>query len=93
MKPVTFPNAPAWFLAAACLLAAAAPEARAQSGWLPTSWFSQGEVDSNAMYPLAEKDGPWLVMAATFRGDGARGDARRLVHELRGKHKNEDIRV
>ncbi len=87
MKPVTFPNAPAWLLAAICLLTAAAPEARAQSGWLPTSWFSQAEVDSKAMYPLAERDGPWLVLATTFRGEGARDDARRLVQELRRTNK------
>ena len=36
------------------------------------------------MHPLAEKDGPWLVLATTFRGETAREDARRLVHELRG---------
>ena len=35
------------------------------------------------MFPLAEKDGPWLVLATTFRGEGARDDARRLVQELR----------
>ena len=65
----------------------AAGEARGQNGWLPTSWFAQGHVDPKAMFPLAEKDGPWLVLATTFRGEQAREDARRLVHELRGKHK------
>ncbi len=83
MKPVTFPKAPAWLLAVVVILAAVAPEARGQSGWLPASWFSQGEVDTKAMYPLAERDGPWLVLATTFRGEGARDDARRLVQELR----------
>jgi len=61
--------------------------ARAQSGWLPTAWFSGAEADPRAMYPLAEKDGPWLVLATTFRGEAARDDARRLVQELRGSHK------
>lgn len=64
----------------------AAP-ARAQSGWLPTSWFSSSDVDPKAMYPLAEKDGPWLVLATTFRGEGARDDAKALVHELRAGHR------
>lgn len=59
----------------------------AQSGWLPTSWFLQDAIDPKAMFPLAENDGPWLVLATTFRGEGAREDARRLVHELRGAHK------
>lgn len=73
-----------------CLILAVAlmaVPARSQSGWLPTSWFSAESIDPQAMFPLAEKDGPWLVMATTFRGAGARDDARRLVHELRSKHK------
>ena len=61
--------------------------ARAQSGWLPTSWFAPADVDAKAMHPLAEKDGPWLVLAATFRGETAREDARRLVQELRRTNK------
>lgn len=66
-----------------CFVPAAA---RGQSGWLPTSWFTPQTVDTRAMYPLAEKDGPWLVLATTFRGQGARDDARRLVQELRSRH-------
>ena len=90
-------NRPALFLmprflaprmALACVLACLGTgAAHAQTGWLPASWFSQDQVDPQAMYPLAEKDGPWLVLATTFRGQGARDDARRLVQELRSKHK------
>ena len=88
MKPATFPNARFWLLVVVCLGAPVAPEAHGQSGWLPTSWFSSsGDVDSKAMYPLAERDGPWLVLATTFRGEGAREDARRLVQDLRRTHK------
>lgn len=61
--------------------------ALAQSGWLPTSWFSKQQIDPQAMFPLSERDGPWLALATTFRGDGAREDARRLVQELRGRFK------
>jgi hypothetical protein len=61
--------------------------AHGQSGWLPASWFSQAEVDAKQMFPLAEKDGPWLVLATTFRGAGAREDARALVQELRSRHR------
>jgi hypothetical protein len=57
-----------------------------QNGWLPASWFSSTQVDPKAMFPLAEKDGPWLVLATTFRGETAREDARALVHELRTRH-------
>jgi hypothetical protein len=72
------------FIAAAVVLAFAPRPASAQNGWLPASWFTAGDVDPQAMYPLAEKDGPWLVLATTFRGEGAREDARKLVQELRG---------
>ena len=68
-------------------LAGYSADAKAQSGWLPTAWFSQESIDSKSMFPLAESDGPWLVLATTFRGEGARDDARRLVQELRGSHK------
>ncbi len=74
-------------LLATLAVAAAPAAARAQSGWLPTSWFSTVEVDPQAMFPLAENDGPWLVLATTFRGEGARDDARTLVQELRRDHK------
>lgn len=74
--------------AAALLVLAPVPvPARGQSGWLPASWFSATDADAKAMYPIAEKDGPWLVLAATFRGEEAREDARRLVQELRRKNK------
>ncbi|MFM7251344.1 MAG: hypothetical protein ACKO5R_15735 [Planctomycetaceae bacterium] len=87
MKPATFPNARRCLAAVACVAAICAVEARGQPGWLPTSWFTPATVDDKAMYPLAEGDGPWLVLATTFRGEGARDDARRLVQELRRVHK------
>lgn len=89
MKPVRLPSrCPLSSLQVAfCILiiaALACPEdACGQSGWLPTSWFSGDDIAPEAMFPLAENDGPWLVLATTFRGDGARDDARRLVQELR----------
>jgi hypothetical protein len=74
----------------AVVLNAVFPErAGAQNGWLPTTWFTSEAIDPQAMFPLSEKDGPWLVLATTFRGSGARDDARRLVHELRGTFKLE----
>ena len=75
------------FIAAAVLALSAPRPSLAQSGWLPTTWFTGGDADPKAMYPLAEKDGPWLVLATTFRGEGAREDARKLVQELRGSHR------
>ncbi|NBT13304.1 MAG: hypothetical protein EBS56_06950 [Planctomycetia bacterium] len=69
------------------MLATRAANAFGQAGWLPTSWFSTTDIPAEAMFPLAEKDGPWLILATTFRGEGAREDARRLVQELRRDHK------
>jgi len=72
-------------LAAGGLLAC--PRLAVGQGWLPTTWFSSADSSAPAMHPLAEKDGPWLILATTFRGEGAREDARRLVQELRTTHR------
>ncbi len=71
---------------AAALAALTAGDVVADGGWLPASWFAASGGDATAMFPLAEKDGPWLVLATTFRGDAARDEARRLAHELRDRH-------
>jgi hypothetical protein len=42
--------------------------------------------DPNENYPITDGNGPWMIMAATFSGDGAEEDALKLVHELRRKH-------
>jgi len=71
----------------AVLMAIAAGPAAGQ-GWLPTSWFSPSELPApDAMHPLAERDGPWLVLASTFQGETARDDARTLAQELRSRHR------
>jgi hypothetical protein len=72
-----------WLAASAALMPGSAPA----QGWLPTSWFSSPAADPQAMHPLAEKDGPWLILATTCRGETARDDARQLVQELRARHK------
>lgn len=41
------------------------------------------------MHPLAQRDGPWLVLATTFQGETARDDARQLAQELRARHRME----
>lgn len=58
------------------------PAARAQIG----KWFvpaARVPADPHAEYPLTENNGPWLIMAATFSGDGAEQQARSLVLEFR----------
>jgi hypothetical protein len=41
------------------------------------------EADPRGDYTLTERNGPWLIMAASFNGEGAEEDARALVLELR----------
>lgn len=45
------------------------------------------EADPEKPYKLTEDDGPWLILAATFSGDGAEDQARDLVLELRQRYK------
>jgi len=63
------------------------PASAVGQGWLPTAWFAATDADPQAMHPLAEKDGPWLILATTFRGEQARAEARGLIHELRTRHR------
>lgn len=49
--------------------------------------FSKVEADPNKTYELQENDGPWLILATTFSGEGGESQARELVLELRRKYK------
>lgn len=42
-------------------------------------------ADKNADYSLTQENGPWMIMAASFSGDGAEQQARELVMELRSE--------
>lgn len=45
------------------------------------------EADPDKSYQLTENDGPWLIMAASFAGEGAERQAKELVLELRKRYK------
>ncbi|EMI43522.1 hypothetical protein [Rhodopirellula sp. SWK7] len=49
--------------------------------------FSRGnntvEADASKAYHLSEEDGPWMVLAHTFVGEGSKERAERLVLEIR----------
>jgi hypothetical protein len=49
--------------------------------------FQHLEADPNSLYPIDENNGPWMIMAATFSGQGAQDQARQLIYELRHEHK------
>ncbi len=45
------------------------------------------EADPEKDYRLSKDNGPWMIMASSFSGDGARQQARELVLELRKRYK------
>ena len=66
------------------VLAADAPAATPWSRLVP---LRRIESDPEKEYPLSENNGPWMIMATTFSGDGAQEQARELVHELRKRYR------
>jgi hypothetical protein len=70
------------------LIAFAAPSiCLAETPWQKMVLFKRLEADPNKSYALTEQNGPWTIMAMTFRGEEAETHARALVHELRKVHK------
>ena len=51
--------------------------------WAKLLPFARIEADPNKEYWLSEENGPWMIMAASFTGEGARTQARELILELR----------
>ena len=47
----------------------------------------QSLVDATAVHHLSDEQGPWMIMALSFRGPTAIEDATQTVAELRKKHK------
>lgn len=74
------PSFPALALALTLL---APPLAPAQGLFGRLAPVDRVAADPSADYSLAERHGPWLIMAATFSGEGAEQQARELVMELR----------
>ena len=59
----------------------------AQSPW--TNLISQKSLDANPekAYTVTEENGPWMIMACSFSGDGAEKQAQELTCELRKRYK------
>ena len=55
--------------------------------WNKLVVFKHLETDPKEMYAIDEDNGPWMIMAATFSGEGAEDQARQLIHELRSEFK------
>ncbi|HYW80436.1 MAG TPA: hypothetical protein VE890_12705 [Thermoguttaceae bacterium] len=51
--------------------------------------FNRVDADPDKDYRITEENGPWMIMACPFSGDGAEQQARELVLELRQQYKLE----
>ena len=53
-----------------------------------TNFAATGQGDAvGGELALTQDNGPWLIVAASFSGDGAEKQARALADELRGKYR------
>ncbi len=59
----------------------------AAAPWKSLFSLERVEADPERGYRLSEDQGPWLILAATFSGDGAQQQAHELVLELRRRYK------
>ncbi|MCC7086136.1 MAG: hypothetical protein IT427_14130 [Pirellulales bacterium] len=73
------------FVASGLLVSSTA--AWAAPPWQTLAPFKRVESDPNQAYPVAEDNGPWMIIASSFHGEGAEKRARELVHELRSKYR------
>ncbi len=68
-------------------LGAVCPTAEAAPFWSNLLPMKGVSADPEQAYPISEEDGPWMVMACSFSGEGAEKQARELVYELRKRYK------
>ena len=68
-------------------LGAVCPTAEAAPFWSNLLPAKSVSADPEQTYPISEEDGPWMVMACSFSGEGAEKQARELVYELRKRYK------
>lgn len=76
-----------WLILFALLAAAAPGRAWAAPPWAKLSVFKRLEAKPAEMYPISDANGPWMIMAATFTGEGAAEQAQQLIYELRRRYK------
>src|SRR4029078_2895225 len=85
--PLNVLNVRALLLGLLAIGSVAAPASlhAAEPFWRQIAPRKRVEADAKADYTLTEKNGPWLIMAASFTGEQGEQEARQLVMELRGK--------
>lgn len=62
---------------------------KAAPPWASLIPFTKVDADSTKSYALTENQGPWMILAATFSGEGSEQQAHELVMELRKKFRIE----
>jgi len=65
---------------------AVAHPGRAAPPWQALMPFKRVASDPNGDYGLREGHGPWMILATSFAGPGAREEAQRLILELRKRY-------
>src|SRR6476660_1796549 len=68
---------------------AAAGNAAPPPSWAKLVPFRKIDADAKKTYDLEEKNGPWMIMAASFAGPSAEQQSHDLVLELRQRFKLE----
>jgi len=68
-------------------LALASGWCHAAPPWIDLLTGKKIEADASKDYQLTEENGPWLIFACSFSGDGAEAQAHDLVLELRRRYK------
>jgi hypothetical protein len=64
-----------------------AASAAQSAPWSDLISLSRVDTDATKPYNIAEENGPWMVMACSFSGNGAEKQAHELVLELRKRYK------
>ncbi len=76
-----------WLIFASLTLLHVMPPVSAAPPWNKMVLFKHLESDPTSIFPIADTNGPWMIMAASFSGEGAEDQARNLIHELRTEYK------
>lgn len=79
-----------WFIRSIALiglLGNASTPCQAAPPWEAIGTLKYVEADPEKPYVLKEDNGPWLIMASSFSGEGAEKQAHELVLELRKRYK------
>jgi hypothetical protein len=77
----------ALLLAGSCIFVAS--RAEAAPPWTTLVPFQKIDADPKKSYAVTEDNGPWMILAANFSGEGSEQQAQELVIELRKRYKLE----